>query len=178
MSPEDTTADENAARPGALGDEELRRLCQERVCPDCPEMKKARDESMRAWAETENIKKRLAREKDEFCKFANEGVLSDLLPVLDNLDLALEHGRKLEGCKDFLTGVEMTRRVLLDQLAKHGLESVGDAGEAFNPEVHEAVGFEQRADYPEGFVCMLLQRGYRLRGRLLRPARVYVNKTC
>lgn len=153
------------------------------ACPGCAELKAAlkvsKDEQVRAWAETENVKKRLTREKEEFCKYAEENLLNDLFPVLDNLDLALDHaGAAAETCKDFVVGVEMTRKLFLDKLADHGVESLGQPGEAFNPEIHEAVGFESRSDYPDGFVCRVLQRGYRLKGRLIRPCRAFVNKSC
>lgn len=161
-----------------LTDDELRVLCRERVCEDCPERGQTEDERLRNLAEMENFKKRMAREKEEFCKFANEGVLADLLPVLDNLGLALEHGRNVEACKDLTMGVEMTRKVFLDILKRHGLEPVGAPDEEFNPEFHEAVGQEEREDMEEGHVCQLLQQGYLLNGRLIRPAKVVVSKAC
>ena len=134
------------------------------------------DKRLRALAEAENIKKRLIKEKEEFVKFAAEGVLADLLPVLDNLDLALAHGRSIEACKDVLLGVDMTRKVFLDILARHGLEACGQKGEEFNPEVHEAVGMQPGGEVPANHVLQVMQAGYRLRGRLLRPAKVLVSQ--
>lgn len=136
------------------------------------------DKRLRALAETDNLKKRLIREKEEFVKFAAEGVLADLLPVLDNLDLALAHGRAVEACKDIVMGVDMTRKVFLDTLARHGLEPCGAEGEEFNPESHEAVGTQpaQPGVMEPGRVARVMQAGYRLRGRLLRPAKVLVSQ--
>ncbi|EMG36764.1 molecular chaperone GrpE heat shock protein [Desulfocurvibacter africanus PCS] len=142
------------------------------------ELARLKDDKLRALAETENVKRRLMREKEEFQKFAVEGVLADLLPVLDNLDMALAYAEKSEACKGFVQGVEMTRKVFLDILAGHGLEATGGAGEEFNPEWHEAVGAEPSKDFPENHVCQLLQKGYKLKGRLLRPAKVLISKPC
>lgn len=135
------------------------------------------DKRLRALAEADNLKKRLIKEKEEFVKYAAEGVLADLLPVLDNLDLALAHGRTVEACKDVVMGVDMTRKIFLDILARHGLEACGAVGEEFNPEVHEAVGMQPGApgcQVAPNHVLQVMQSGYRLRGRLLRPAKVLV----
>lgn len=134
------------------------------------------DKRLRALAEAENLKKRLIREKEEFVKFAAEGVLADLLPVLDNLDLALAHGRTVAACKDVVMGVDMTRKIFLDTLARHGLEPCGQAGEEFNPEFHEAVGMQPGGKTPPNHVIQVMLSGYRLRGRLLRPAKVLVSQ--
>lgn len=158
-----------------LTDEELRALCAERVCPACPEKAEFDDARLRQLAELDNTRKRLQREMEEFRKYAAEGVLADLLPVLDNLDLAIEHGGSDPACKNLLLGVEMTRKLFLDALAQHGLTTVGCEGEAFTPELHEAVGQESRPDLEPGKVCKLLKKGYKLRERLLRPAMVMVS---
>lgn len=154
----------------------LREQCAVRLCPECPERAEADEQRLRALAEMENFKKRLQREKDEQVRYAAEVVLADLLPTLDNLDLALQYGRGSEVCKDMLVGVEMTRKLLLDALKRHGLEPVGEAGEAFSPEIHEAIGGEVRPELPENTVCALMQHGYRLKDRLLRPAKVTVSR--
>lgn len=151
---------------------------EERVKELEAELAQAREDKLRALAEMENVKRRLTREKEEFCKFANEGLLASLLPVLDNLDMALAYAEKSEVCKGFVQGVEMTRKVFLDILAGHGLEPVGETGEEFNPEWHEAMGSQPSADVPEGRVCELMQKGYKLKGRLLRPAKVLISKPC
>ncbi len=142
------------------------------------ELASVKDDKLRALAEMENTKRRLTREKEEFQKFAVEGVLADLLPVLDNLDMALAYAEKSEACKGFVQGVEMTRKVFLDILAGHGLEPTGGVGEEFNPEWHEAVGAEPNKNVPENHVCQLLQKGYKLKGRLLRPAKVLISRPC
>jgi molecular chaperone GrpE len=134
------------------------------------------DKRLRAMAEGENLKKRLMKEKDDFLKFAAEGVLADLLPVLDNLDLALQHGAKVKACSDFVVGVDMTRKLFLEKLSQHGLEAFGQEGQEFNPQEHEAVGTQPGTGLPDNRVITVMLKGYRLRGRLLRPAKVVVSK--
>ena len=159
-------------------EEELARRCRKRVCPQCQELAREREEKLRVLADTENLKKRLHREKEDFCRFATQSVLEDLLPVLDNLDLALEHGRKLEGCAELTKGVEMTRKVFLDILGRHELEPLGAPGDEFDPAWHEALGGQPHPEIEPGRVCQLVQKGYRLKGRLLRPAKVLVSQEC
>lgn len=160
----------------ALTEAELTELCRARVCPGCSVMQEAQADKLRALADTDNLRKRLERETAEIRKYAGEAVLADLLPVLDNLDLALTHGRGVAACKDFIVGVDMTRRVFLDTLRAHGLDTVGQAGEEFNPQFHEAVGMAADPSQPDNTVAQVMQNGYMLKGRLLRPAKVMVNK--
>jgi len=131
---------------------------------------------LRILAESENFKKRLAKEKEEFLRYAGESVIADMLPVLDNIDLALTHGRGNAACKDLLMGVEMTRKVFAETLSRHGLEEFGQVGEPFNPEFHEAIGVGGVPDLPEEAVSNVVQKGFRLRGRLVRPAKVMINR--
>lgn len=158
-----------------LTDEELVALCKARVCPACDEKTSADEQRLRSLAEMDNFKKRLQREKEEHAKYAAESVLSSLLPTLDNLGLAIDYGRNLEGCKDMLIGVEMTQKLLLDAIAQHGLLPVGEKGEPFNPEIHEAIGQEPCDVTPDGHIKQVMQKGYRLKERLLRPAKVLIS---
>ncbi len=150
-------------------------LNTEETPPARDPQEEAREAHLRALADMENYKKRLAREHDEQIAYAAEKVLASLLPSLDNLDLALQYGN-FEACKDLVTGVEMTRKLLLDALKTHGLEPVGEVGEAFTPELHEALTFEQRDDMEENHVSTVMQKGYKLKNRLLRPAKVGISK--
>lgn len=150
--------------------------CKALICPACSVQKEADDTRIRALAEMENFKKRLQKEKDEQMTYVAESVLSDLLPTLDNLDLALQYGSKNEACKDMLMGVEMTKKLLLDAVKKHGLEPVGTVGEAFNPEFHEAIAQAEDPEIPAGHIISVMQKGYVLKGRLLRSAKVSVCK--
>lgn len=138
----------------------------------------AEEARLRAMAELENVKRRLTREMEEYKKYATESVIAELIPVIDNLDLAIQHGGTDEACKGLLMGVEMTRKIFLDSLVKQGMEIVGEVGEPFNPEVHEAMGFEEGADKQDNTVCQVMQKGYVLKGRLLRSAKVMVGRNC
>lgn len=159
-------------------DDQLAQRCRESICPQCPELARERDEKLRTLADMENVKKRLQREKEDYCRFATQSVLGDLLPVLDTLDLALEHGQKVEGCGELTHGVEMTRKIFLDILGRHDMEPLGKPGEHFDPAWHEALGQQPHPDIEPGRICQLVQKGYRLKGRLLRPAKVLVSQDC
>lgn len=162
----------------SLSQEELHALCLESVCPECDVFKEAEGIRLRALADAENVKKRLFRENEEMKKYAGESVLADLLPVLDNLDLALAHTGNLDdACKNFVIGVDMTRKLFLDAVKGHGLEAVPVAvGSDFDPEVHEAVGTVQEPELADNQIAQIVQGGYLLKGRLIRPAKVMVNK--
>ncbi|MFV0422194.1 nucleotide exchange factor GrpE [Oleidesulfovibrio sp.] len=170
----DEAQDAKQAAIDALTDEEIVALCKERVCPACDEHKQAEDVRLRALAELENVKKRLEREREEQVKYAAEKVLADLLPTLDHLDLALQYGANDPACKNMAIGVEMTRKLFLDALATHGLKAVGEKGDVFDPALHEAVGREENSGMDSGMVFQVMQRGYQLKERLLRPAKVVV----
>lgn len=159
-----------------IDDATLEEMCKQRVCPACPVKKEADDAHLRAMADLDNARKRMAREREEQIRFAAESVLSDIIPSLDNLELALQHAGGNDACKDFVTGVRMTRDLMLEALKKHGLQPVGQLGEEFDPAVHEAMGMTHSPDVPEGCIANMLSQGYTLNGRLLRPARVMVCK--
>lgn len=144
--------------------------------PDVEELQKElQEERLRMAAEMDNFKKRLAREHQEQMRYAAEKVLSDLLPALDNLDLAIQYGSDHEACANMMQGIEMTRKLLLDAVSKNGLMAVGENGEVFDPAMHEAIGVEADPDLEKGAVSKVLQRGYKLNDRILRPAKVMVN---
>ncbi|MFW6054560.1 MAG: nucleotide exchange factor GrpE [Thermodesulfobacteriota bacterium] len=167
---------ENSQEP-TLSDEELVSLCKERVCPECPVKEEKDQEIMRVKADVDNYRKRLSREKEQFMKYACQGVLEDMIPVIDNLDLALEHGQKIEACKDLIQGVEMTRKIFLETLEKHGFEPIeSQACQPFDPAWHEAMGEVEDENTKPGDICQVLQKGYKLKGRVLRPAKVMLSK--
>lgn len=134
------------------------------------------EERLRMLADMENFKKRLRREHEEQIRYAAETVLSSLIPCLDNLDLAIQYGGQDPACKNMLMGVTMTRKSLLDTLKNQGFVPAGEVGEPFNPEIHEAVSYEERMDMEPGMVSTVLQKGYRLKDRLLRPAKVSISR--
>jgi molecular chaperone GrpE len=140
---------------------------------DVEELKK---DNLRVLADSENFKKRLLREKEDYFKFATSAILEEIIPVMDNLDLALAHGKQTEACKDLVTGVEMTMNIFLDTMKKHGLEQIAEVDVPFDPARHEALGQIERDDVGENTVCQMLQKGYMLKDRLLRPAKVMVSR--
>ena len=133
---------------------------------------------IRLHADFDNHRKRTLREKQEALSYGHENVVKDVLVVVDNLDRAIEHASASSGAdfEGMLQGVELVRRELLAVLVKHGVGTIEAEGEAFDPNVHEALAQVEDPKVPAGRVARVLQRGYRLRDRLLRPARVLVSK--
>ena len=126
----------------------------------------------RLQAEFENSRKRAVREQQEFKDFALSEALKSMLPILDSLDRALQApAQTLEG---FRSGIELIRKQFEDALAKLGLTQVPTRGETFDPRVHEAVEIVETASAHDNQVLEELQRGYKLRDRLLRPAMVRI----
>ena len=149
---------------------------EEKYAQALADMEELKKDNLRVLADSENFKKRLLREKEEYFKFATSAILEEIIPVMDNLDLALAHGRQAEACKDLVMGVEMTMNIFLDTMKKHGLEQIGAVDVPFDPARHEALGQALRDDVDENTVCQTLQKGYMLKDRLLRPAKVMVSR--
>jgi len=129
---------------------------------------------LRLAAEMENLKKRLEREKADLLQFANENLIKELLPVVDHLELALEHGRQAETPAPFLEGLELVHQGFLKALGRFGVTPLAAVGQKFDPAYHNAVMQEAAAEVPDCTVLKELQKGYLLHGRLLRPAMVVV----
>ncbi len=132
-----------------------------------------REEQLRERADLENQRKRMMRDVEHARKFANERLLGDLLPVLD----ALERGIETAGSDSAVAeGLKLTQRELLKVAESNGLKQLNPAGEAFNPEHHQAVSAQPSAEYAVGTVLQVFQKGYLLNERLLRPAMVVVSQ--
>jgi molecular chaperone GrpE len=125
------------------------------------------------YAEFENYKKRVARERADLVKFGFENAARDLIQVADNLQRAIEHIPESTD-KNLRTGIQMVLDQLTQTFQKHGVEPVTATSQSFDPNLHEAVG-QQAAEAPAGTIVLEHQRGYTLHGRLLRPARVVVS---
>lgn len=136
------------------------------------ESKVLEDRLARLQAEFENSRKRAAREQLEFKDFALAEALTSLLPILDSLDRALQ--APAQTLEEFRSGIHLIRKQFEDALAKLGLSQVPTKGESFDPRVHEAVDVVETASATDNQVLEELQRGYKLRDRLLRPALVRV----
>jgi len=159
-------------------DQEQELTLEEQYVQLLADMEELKKENLRILADSENFKKRLQREKDEYCKFATSTILEEIIPVIDNLDLALAHTKDNEACKNLAMGVEMTQKIFLDTMKKHGLEQIADLDVPFDPTRHEAMGQVERDDVVENTVCQMMQKGYVLKERLLRPAKVLVSRKC
>jgi molecular chaperone GrpE len=133
------------------------------------------DRYLRAAADAENFKKRLQREKSEGIRFANETLLRDLLPVVDNLELAVEHADMGGNGKSVVEGVQLTLRLFRDMLERHGVKELSDPkGATFDPSTQEAAEIQVDERVPPNTVIRTQAKGYRYNDRLLRPSRVVV----
>jgi len=136
--------------------------------------KQAQDRWLRERADLENVKRRSAREKADLAKFASEGVLRDLLPVVDNLERAVAHAEDQND--PLLSGVKLVLKSLQDVLERHGVTRVKARGSLFDPTQHQAMAQVESAVHEPNAVVDEHQAGYRLHDRLLRPAMVTVAK--
>jgi molecular chaperone GrpE len=133
-----------------------------------------RDLYLRALAEVENVRKRAARDVEQAHKFAIERFTNDLIGVKDSLELGLASEATGEALR---AGTEATLRLLSKAFERAGVVEIDPAGETFNPEFHEAMAVQPSADHPPNTVAQVVQKGYLLNGRLLRPARVIVTQS-
>lgn len=134
--------------------------------------KELEEKYMRAYADFENVKKRLEREKNQALEYAYEKIARDLLPVLDALDSAKEAAKEHEAIAQ---GIMLTQESFLKALQKHGIESISTDGE-FDPNVHECIMQVNKPEAENGHIAQVMQRGYKYKERTLRPAMVAVVK--
>jgi molecular chaperone GrpE len=142
-------------------------------------LEKLREEHERtkqAQADLEATKKRSQKDKEEQGRFGQEKLVKDFLPVMDNLDRALEHAVKSQDLPAVLKGLEMVRKLMEDTLGRHGAKGFSAVGQPFDPRLHEAMNHVETADAPANSVVAELVRGYTLHERLMRPALVSVAK--
>jgi molecular chaperone GrpE len=135
------------------------------------EHQQMKDRLLRTLADFDNLRKRTEREKADFFRYALAGVFKDLLPVLDNFDRALDHAAEGD---EFHKGVLLIYKQLFEVLQKNGLSPIDEAGVHFDPNIHEGVVREEDPSVPSHTVTAILQKGYFLHDRLLRPALVKV----
>lgn len=139
------------------------------------EARRNHDQMLREAAETENYKKRVAREKQDAIRYANEALVRDLLPVIDDLERAVQHGEGDAGA--LRDGVELVLRGCLEALQKHGVTRVTAKGQPFDPEKHEAYAHVETDEYEANMVMDEVRHGYYLADRLLRASLVSVAKS-
>jgi molecular chaperone GrpE len=140
---------------------------------------------LRLAADMENLKKRQERERAELLQFANENLVKELLPVVDNLERALDHGRQLQAPEAFLEGIDMVYQGFLKALDRFGVTPFDSVGQHFDPAMHNAVMQEEAPGVPDCRITKEVEKGYLMNQRLLRPAMVVVarntqdpNKSC
>ena len=135
-----------------------------------------RDAMLRMQAEMENLRKRLIRDLEKSRRFALERIMKDLLQVRDSMDRGLEIDAESTTATALLEGQALTQKMLAKVMQDHDLELIDPLGEAFNPEFHEAVTVQPSAELEENSVMEVLQKGYKLHDRLIRPAMVVVSR--
>jgi molecular chaperone GrpE len=136
------------------------------------------DRLLRQTADFDNYKKRVARERQEAVRFANESLLEKLIPIVDNFEMALAaaNASPNPGIESLQEGIQMIYNQLKTALANAGLEEIDASGQPFDPNWHEAVSQQESAEVPEGQVLQQLRKGYKLKERLIRPASVIIAK--
>lgn len=139
------------------------------------ELQELNDKYLRLYAEFENYKKRVNRDKEELVKYGNESLIYELLPVIDNLDMALKHSTD-DASSGLVQGVELTLKELQRTLEKFGLTPIEATGRPFDPLVHHAMTLVERDDMEEKIVVEEFRKGYMFRDKVLRPSLVAVSK--
>jgi molecular chaperone GrpE len=168
----DAVAKEKAAEVSEGGETDIERELEEAR----KEARENQDKMLRMAAECENLRKRMQREKETSLKYAEENIVKELLPSIDNFERAVEQGRNSNDTAVLLEGVEMTMKGLLAALEKFGLKPVVSLGEPFDPNYHEAMAMEASKDVPEQHVKQVYEKGYFFKERLIRAAKVVVSK--
>jgi len=141
------------------------------------EAQEAKDQALRSAAEAQNIRRRSEKDVENAHKYALEKFSGELLVVVDNLERALDSAdRENESIGSLIEGVELTHKSFIDVLTKFHLEQVDPSGEPFDPQVHQAMSMVENPDVEPNTVVAVMQKGYTLNGRLIRPAMVMVSK--
>ena len=142
------------------------------------EVEKYKDLALRAEAEMQNLQRRTARDVENAHKFALEKFLQNLLPIVDSLEKAIEAAEQAAESEDdpMLEGVRLCNKLLLDLLGREGIETIDPVGEPFDPNEHQAISTVENPEMEPNSVFAVVQKGYRLNGRLVRAAMVMVTK--
>lgn len=137
-------------------------------------LKEKNEEILRRAADLDNYRKRLTKETEDKVRFANQAVVKDFLPVMDNIEMALQHAEEGTPLRE---GIELTIKSFKDVLSRHGVTEINsEIGTIFDPAVHEAIMMDNNTEYENNAVTLCVQKGYILNDRVIRPAKVKVNK--
>ncbi len=170
---ESATADEAVEAPAEQPVGEEIAALQEELAQVQAQVAELKDQALRAQAEAQNTKRRAAQDVEKAHKFALDKFANDLLPVVDSLERALESSAEQDAMRE---GIELTLKMMLDTLSRHGLAQINPVGEPFDPQYHEAMSMLENAEVEPNTVLAAFQKGYTLNGRLVRPAMVVVSK--
>jgi len=135
-----------------------------------------RDVALRAQAEMENLRKRTTRDIENAHKYALEKFVGELLPIMDSLSLGMTAAESAESVDEIREGMDLTLKMFASAIEKFGVKEIAPEGEKFNPEQHEAISMQEIEGSESGTVVSVMQKGYELNGRLVRPAMVVVAK--
>lgn len=142
-------------------------------------LKKQLDEQknklLRALADFDNYKKRVAIEREQFVQFANETLISELLPIIDGFARAMDAAEKVKAGEEMIKGLALIKKQFEDVLKKHGVDEIEALGKPYDANVHEAI-LQKEHEGPEGVIVEEMQKGYALHGRVIRPSMVIVSK--
>jgi len=166
---------EKAEEAEEIEEDELSRLTKQLQARE-QEAKEHYEARLRLQAEFGNFKKRQEKEILNFRKYANEGLIQDILPIVDDFERAITAAEQSHKLEDFLKGVELIFSKFLDVLQKKGIKEIEAEGQPFNPEIHEAVTHIETDDVEEGMVAQVFQKGYYLHDRVIRAPKVGVAK--
>lgn len=175
----EAAAQEAEAELEEIGDEKDVKIAQLEAALLSSEtkVKEQQDGVLRAKAEVENMRRRTETEIDKARKYALNKFSEELLPVIDNLERAIQAAdTENEAVKPLLEGVELTHKTFVDTVSKFGLKEINPEGEVFNPELHQAMSIQESPDHEPNTVMFVMQKGYELNGRVIRPAMVMVSK--
>ncbi|MCS5349227.1 nucleotide exchange factor GrpE [Staphylococcus aureus] len=183
----DDSVEQTEESKGHLQDEAIEETSDENVIEEIDpkdqkidELQQLADENeekyLRLYAEFENYKRRIQKENEINKKYQSQRVLTDILPAIDNIERALEIEGEDETFKSLQKGVQMVHESLINALKDNGLEVIKTEGEAFDPNIHQAVVQDNNPDFESGEITQELQKGYKLKDRVLRPSMVKVNQ--
>ena len=179
-APDEQASDEGAegSSPDSTGETSAEPTLEDMVATLQADVAAAKDAALRAQADAQNVKRRAEQDVEKARKFALESFSKELLPVVDNLERALESASGDEDVvKPIAEGVELTLKSFLDALTKFNVAVVDPVGEPFDPNLHQAMSMIENPDAEPNTVLTVLQKGYTLNGRLVRPAMVMVSKS-
>ncbi|NVJ49832.1 MAG: nucleotide exchange factor GrpE [Gammaproteobacteria bacterium] len=172
----EAAATEETVTPESSASQEPNLELAEQVAALTAEVVELKERALRAQAEADNVRRRAERDVQSAHKFALEGFVEALLPIIDSLEQGLQQPAENDESKALKEGMDLTLKMFVDALAKKNVVQMDPQGEVFNPELHEAMSMQENSEFEPNTIIAVFQKGYSLNGRVVRPARVVVNK--